>query len=48
LADGGRIVLPLGDAYSQSLYRFTKDGERLISENLGGFAFVPLIGRYGR
>lgn len=48
LADGGRMVLPLGDAYSQSLYRFTKDGERLVSEDLGGFIFVPLIGRYGR
>ena len=48
LADGGRLVLPLGDAYSQSLYRFTKVGEQLVSEDLGGFMFVPLIGRYGR
>lgn len=48
LADGGRLVLPLGDAYSQSLYRFTKVGEQLVSEDLGGFVFVPLIGRYGR
>lgn len=48
LADGGRLVLPLGDAYSQSLYRFTKVGEQLVSEDLGGFVFVPLIGKYGR
>ena len=48
LADGGRLVLPLGDAYCQSLYRFTKDGERLVSKDLGGFVFVPLTGRYGR
>lgn len=44
----GRLVLPLGDANSQNLYRFTKDGERLVSEDLGGFVFVPLVGRYGR
>ena len=48
LVESGRLVLPLGDAYSQSLYRFTKDGDRLVSENLGGFVFVPLVGRYGR
>lgn len=48
LVQGGRLVIPLGDSYSQSLYRFTKDCEHLISEDLGGFAFVPLIGRYGR
>ncbi len=48
LADGGRLVLPLGDAYSQRLYRFTKDAGRLVSEDLGGFVFVPLTGRYGR
>lgn len=47
LVDGGRLVLPLGDAYSQSLYRFTKVGEQLVSEDLGGFVFVPLIGRHG-
>lgn len=48
LTDGGRLILPLGDAYSQNLYRFTKDGERLVSEDLGGFVFVPLVGRYGK
>lgn len=48
LADGGRLVLPLGDAYSQCLYRFTKVGKQLVSEDLGGFVFVPLIGRYGK
>ncbi len=48
LADGGRMVLPLGDAHSQSSYRFTKDGERSVSEDLGVFVFVPSIGRLGR
>ncbi len=48
LSEGGRIVIPVGDAEtSQNLYRFTRCGDRLTSENLGGFAFVPLVGRYG-
>ena len=47
LAMGGRIVIPLGDYRDgQSMYRFTKSPEGLQAENLGGFAFVPLIGRY--
>ena len=48
LATGGRIVIPLGASlYGQSMYRFTKLTDELRVENLGGFAFVPLIGRYG-
>lgn len=48
LAMGGRIVIPLGDYRDeQYMYRFTKTPEGLQAENLGGFAFVPLVGRYG-
>jgi len=48
LSMGGRIVIPIGESlYGQSMYRFTKLPESLQVENLGGFAFVPLIGRYG-
>ncbi len=48
LADGGRIVIPLGRTpYSQTLCRFTRTGEEIRVENLGGFAFVPLIGAQG-
>jgi protein-L-isoaspartate(D-aspartate) O-methyltransferase len=48
LAVGGRIVMPIGGSlYCQSMYRFTKLPDELKVENLGGFAFVPLIGRYG-
>lgn len=48
LAEGGRIVIPIGDARnSQALYRFTRRGPKLNVENLGQFAFVPLIGQYG-
>jgi protein-L-isoaspartate(D-aspartate) O-methyltransferase len=48
LADGGRIVIPLGgEPFDQCLYRFTKRGQQLHCQNLGSFAFVPLIGQYG-
>jgi protein-L-isoaspartate(D-aspartate) O-methyltransferase len=47
LAPGGRIVIPLGGMSSQQMHRFTKVDGQLQRENLGGFAFVPLIGKYG-
>jgi protein-L-isoaspartate(D-aspartate) O-methyltransferase len=48
LADGGRIVIPLGTEYDQVLTRFTRRGDHLEREPLGHFTFVPLIGEYGR
>jgi protein-L-isoaspartate(D-aspartate) O-methyltransferase len=48
LADGGRIVIPIGESLgAQSMFRFTRRGEELVSEELGRFAFVPLIGSEG-
>lgn len=47
LADGGRIVIPIGELTGQRLFRFTLQDGHLASENLGDFAFVPLIGRHG-
>ena len=48
LADGGCIVIPIGDApTSQTLFRFVRHGSELDAENLGRFAFVPLIGKHG-
>jgi protein-L-isoaspartate(D-aspartate) O-methyltransferase len=48
LNEGGRIVIPLGgEVFEQRMYRFTKRGGKLIREDLGPFAFVPLIGKYG-
>ncbi len=49
LADGGRLVLPVGGrSFSQSLVRVTKmpDGT-LPQDDLGGVIFVPLIGQEG-
>ena len=48
LALGGRIVIPIGGyPYGQTMYRYTKRPEGVEVEDLGGFAFVPLIGQYG-
>lgn len=48
LAEGGRIVMPIGgETFDQCLYRFTKRGGELHGENLGCFAFVPLLGQFG-
>lgn len=44
LFEKGRILIPIGGPSSQSLLRFTKVSGQLISENLGKFVFVPLIG----
>lgn len=47
LADGGRLVAPVGDRYIQELVTLEKQGERTISESHGGVRFVPLIGKHG-
>jgi protein-L-isoaspartate(D-aspartate) O-methyltransferase len=47
LAMGGRLVIPVGDAYVQDLMRVTKTKEGIKKEDLGGCRFVRLIGKYG-
>lgn len=48
LALGGRLVIPIGDFRAgQRMWRYTRIAGALQSEDLGGFAFVPLIGKYG-
>jgi protein-L-isoaspartate(D-aspartate) O-methyltransferase len=49
LADGGRIVMPVGSPdWVQELIKVTKGpGGKLIQESLGGVRFVPLIGEEG-
>jgi len=47
---GGRLVLPVGDRFSQTLIkltRFSEDVKDIRKENLGGCRFVGLIGVYG-
>jgi protein-L-isoaspartate(D-aspartate) O-methyltransferase len=47
LADGGRLVAPVGPRDLQQLIRVRKHGERISRENFGGVMFVPLLGRHG-
>jgi protein-L-isoaspartate(D-aspartate) O-methyltransferase len=42
LADGGRLVIPVGED-QQQLYRFTRQGEAVIQEVIESVRFVPLI-----
>lgn len=45
LADGGKIVLPLGAEYAQMLVLVERRGERILRRELCGVRFVRLIGR---
>lgn len=48
LADGGRLVLPIGRRQDvQSLVRLRRHGDNWESEDLGPVRFVPLIGVQG-
>jgi len=47
LREGGRLVLPVGEFFSQVLLRVWKRRGEIITENLGGCAFVPLVGEEG-
>ncbi len=47
LADGGRIVAPIGRRNSHELVVGTRRGDNLDRRSLGGCRFVPLRGRYG-
>jgi protein-L-isoaspartate(D-aspartate) O-methyltransferase len=43
----GRLVIPVGDRYSQTLTLVRRAKEGLKFEYFGGCRFVPLIGQYG-
>jgi len=48
LEDRGILVVPVGGAqFYQSLLRIRKENGKTLEEDLGGVAFVPLIGRHG-
>jgi protein-L-isoaspartate(D-aspartate) O-methyltransferase len=48
LADGGRLVIPVGDGELQDLVRVTRVGpDQVLEETLTTVRFVPLIGAQG-
>jgi protein-L-isoaspartate(D-aspartate) O-methyltransferase len=44
LADGGRLVAPVGPEGRQELVRITRRGKQFLHERLGFVSFVPLLG----
>ncbi|MFZ1897562.1 protein-L-isoaspartate(D-aspartate) O-methyltransferase [Methanoregula sp.] len=47
LAEGGRLVAPVGSRSVQDLVVIERHGSQFPEENHGGVRFVPLIGEYG-
>lgn len=47
LAEGGRMIIPVGNRFSQDLIKITKKNGRFVEKNLGGCRFVDLLGVHG-
>jgi protein-L-isoaspartate(D-aspartate) O-methyltransferase len=47
LAQGGRMVIPVGDQHSQELVKLYKDEKGIHRTDLGGCRFVKLVGEHG-
>lgn len=47
LAEGGKLVVPVGTRAEQTLTRVTKSGGQVTEEQLLACVFVPLIGKQG-
>ena len=47
LSEGGRLVIPVGNRFSQELIKVTRKKKSFIEEDLGGCRFVDLIGLHG-
>jgi len=47
LAEGGRMVLPVGDLHHQDLFALLKRGNEITKQVLDPCQFVPLIGKHG-
>jgi protein-L-isoaspartate(D-aspartate) O-methyltransferase len=47
LTIGGRMVIPVGNRFSQTLLKIRRDEEGVHTTDLGGCRFVKLIGEHG-
>ena len=47
LAIGGRMVIPVGDRYTQDLVKVIRENKGIRQESLGGCRFVKLVGEHG-
>lgn len=46
LAEGGRLLIPIGDRDEQTLFMHTRRGDKLEEQEIGPVRFVPLLGKY--
>jgi len=47
LADGGRLVIPVGSRINQCLVVIDREGEEFVQRESTPCVFVPLVGRHG-
>jgi protein-L-isoaspartate(D-aspartate) O-methyltransferase len=47
LAEGGRLIIPLGGTDEQTLAMFTRRGGEVVRQDVAPVRFVPLLGRHG-
>lgn len=47
LADGGRLVIPVGDQTTQDMIVVQRLGDEFVHTRHSGFKFVPLVGKEG-
>jgi protein-L-isoaspartate(D-aspartate) O-methyltransferase len=47
LAEGGRMVIPLGDRDAQTLTLVERVGDRVRASTIADVRFVPLVGQFG-
>lgn len=47
LGPGGRMIIPVGDRFSQELTKIYRDGQGVRQTPMGGCRFVKLVGEHG-
>ena len=47
LAEGGHMVIPAGESYSQKLYLLTKKAGKIVQQKIIDVRFVPMVDRKG-
>ncbi|HTQ59696.1 MAG TPA: protein-L-isoaspartate(D-aspartate) O-methyltransferase [Candidatus Solibacter sp.] len=47
LAEGGRLIVPVGDAENQELHYIERQGNSFLTQVLESCRFVPLVGYHG-
>ena len=47
LKDKGKLLIPAGSRYYQTLIYCEKKGKKIVQKDYGGCVFVPLRGKYG-